>query len=331
MNDARNSMGSSGQLNVGRNGIHGIGTHPSVFRLEQIYPFRAYPHGRTPDACALLYHEARQLIVAWPPCAADTRLRPGCIVSPRFIAGSVIGAGPVRVAALEPLEGPRPDVNLFDLVPASWVGDRALVQAGRSILDTLPDSFRQVFNAVFWTGDRFHRYCTAPRTHSDATSTRHGLLRHTLMVASLVRDHFNAQGLPPSPVGTLAALLLDAGVADQDRNLSGPGQTEPASRHAEPGEHGRLASIRWLSSALGDGELDLSPADLVGLYRCLAEPRLIDCLKAMQRSPVKPHAIHESRVDRWRRNRRSTRSPEVQPAALWSDIPDDYLDGAYYF
>lgn len=153
---------------------------PLTFRVQSIA--RLYFDGHDKMNRAVLFHERASLTVEWLSRSVDVRIVTGGLVSIRWLGRPTCVKGAVRIARLVPLDRPEPSLNLFDTVPSNWLADRALLRRAGAHWDGLQPSFRHLFNAIFWQGDRFRRYLNAPSSLSGHHAGRSGNLRHTVDV-----------------------------------------------------------------------------------------------------------------------------------------------------
>ena len=125
-----------------------ISAMPKIFRLTSI---------RRSDIChgkvqytASLFHESASLKVRWQARKADLKMKSGDLVSPRWNRETRSDTdGAILISRLVLMERPEASVNLFETVPHGWVGKRDLVREAVALLESLPLSYRHLFNAVF--------------------------------------------------------------------------------------------------------------------------------------------------------------------------------------
>jgi 3'-5' exoribonuclease len=188
---------------------------PRIFRLTRVNLTVEANSRLVYDAH--LFHERASLRVTWTTNHPDIRLKPNLLVSPRWNARPVSQDGTLRIARLALLERPEPQENLFDLVPPGWVKDRTLVAHAHALLEILPRPLQHLFNAIFWDGQRFRRFCLGPSSLRGHHAETNGNLRHTVDTAEQMRDLCSTRTYAHLGVGVLAALLHDAGKADEYR------------------------------------------------------------------------------------------------------------------
>lgn len=164
---------------------------------------------------AVIIRADATLRVAWEDVGLPGKVHPGEIVSPRF--GKTVSSdnGSIRIQRLAVYQRPEADTNLFDLVPAYWVKDRALVRRAGALLTCLPCAHRFLFNAIFWDPGRFERFCRQPASMAGHHAEPNGNLRHTVEVAETVLALCQSRTHANPALGVLAALLHDAGKADE--------------------------------------------------------------------------------------------------------------------
>ena len=159
---------------------------PTVFRLTSIQ-HEQLDHRRG-QYTATLYHDKAALKVCWTVSRPDIRLKSGVLVSPRWLGKTTCEGGMVRISRLVLLERPEPGLNLFNTVPHGWVENRELVSQAAELIVSLPRSYRFLFNAVFWKGQRFKRFCTGPSSINGHHAEDNGNLRHAVEVAEMMKQ-----------------------------------------------------------------------------------------------------------------------------------------------
>ncbi|KAA3651085.1 MAG: HD domain-containing protein [Rhodocyclaceae bacterium] len=236
---------------------------PRVFRIQAIerLPFDQ----KSMRSCAALFHERATLNVEWLSKHCDVRLTVGSLVSIRWSGRPVSCNGAVRIARLVLLEQPEASINLFDTIPTAWVRDRELVQRGRAIWAALPRGFCHMFNAIFWEAGRFHRYVSGPSSLRGHHHAPGGNLRHCIEVAERALGLAAKDTAACVNVLLLAALLHDAGKADEYRLVN---------RRFELSDRGRLVGhrhtvIEWIAAARARYQVIVPDADYLALMHVL--------------------------------------------------------------
>lgn len=216
---------------------------PPIFRIQSIerLPFDS----RNIRSRATLFHNRATLRVEWLSAHTDVRLTVGSLVSIRWCGRPVSFEGAVRIARLVLLEKPEPSVSLFETIPHSWMRDVDLAKRGAVLWQRLPRSFSHLFNAIFWDSGRFHRYVTGPSSINGHHHALNGNLRHSIEVAERALALAAGESLASQEVLILAALLHDAGKADEYRLVR---------RRFELSDRGRLIGhrntvIEWIAAA----------------------------------------------------------------------------------
>jgi 3'-5' exoribonuclease len=131
-----------------------------LFRLTSIH--QVLVDDRSTQCTATLFHEKASLKVSWNVSYPDLRLKSGDLVSPRWFGNTCCEGGAIKISRLVLMERPEPWENLFHTVPHGWVSDRELIKQAAELKEGLPRSYRFLFNAIFWEGQRFKRFCLAP-------------------------------------------------------------------------------------------------------------------------------------------------------------------------
>ena len=237
---------------------------PKVFRLTSLR-IEVIDHKRT-ESTATLFHEKAALKVRWMMPRPDSRLLPGLLVSPRWAMHGDTRNGALRITRLVLIERPEPMENLFDLVPSGWVRDRALVRTAAELIDILPRNHRHLFNAIFWEGERFHRFCTGPSSVNGHHNSDNGNLRHVIEVAAMMREGCGRSSFTTTPLGILAAFLHDAGKADEYR-LDQRGNWKLSDRGRLLGH--KVTLIEWIAAAMAKHRIVLPTSHYMALLHCL--------------------------------------------------------------
>ncbi|AWI79165.1 metal-dependent phosphohydrolase [Parazoarcus communis] len=240
---------------------------PPAFRVCSI---ERYPHG---DAGVLsraaLYHDAASLSVEWSDRHADNRIVAGALVSIRWRGRPTSIGGAVNIARLAVLERPMPSLNLFATVLPSWVRDRALLKRAAKLWEALPLPYRHLLNAIFWDDNRFHRFVMGPSSLNGHHNDREGNLRHSVEVAERALALAAGDPVVCEEALILAALLHDAGKADEYRL---------ANRRLVLSDRGRLIGhrttvIEWVAAACAKHNVDIPHDHRLALIHILSSAK----------------------------------------------------------
>lgn len=265
---------------------------PSVFRLESIT--WKHQEDRTAQGLATLWHHRAHLSVAWTVRQPDLRLKPGVLVGVRWKAFPQSLNGQIQIARLVLLERPIPSLNLFETIPYNWVRDRNLVDQGRTLLEGLPRHFQALFNAIFWEGARFQRYCIGPSSMQGHHAERNGNLRHSLEVARQMRSLCAERDFAHLGVGVLAALLHDAGKADEYRRGM-DGKLTLSDRGRLVGH--RWTVLEWIAAARARWNILVPEREHLSLVHALTSSAYAPEWTGL-RAPTTPEATLLSLADR---------------------------------
>lgn len=237
---------------------------PAIFRLT------AYDHhpvtGNVIQFTASLFHEQASLRVTWTSRQLDSRLHVGALVSIRWLGRPTTFGGAIRISRLVLIEIPEASINLFSLVPSSWVPDRELVGQGKALVELLPRSFMHLFNAIFWDDHRFHRFLVGPSSMSGHHNGPNGNMRHSIEVAETALRLVDIHRRVCMPVLILGALLHDAGKADEYR-YAGGNRFDMSSRGALLGH--KLTVVEWIAAARARHRVVLPEAHYLSLLHAL--------------------------------------------------------------
>lgn len=234
------------------------------------------------------------LRVSWMDSGFVGRVHHGQIVSPRF--GKVVASenGCTSINRLAVYERPDAHANLFELVTHAWVKDRDLVNRAAALLAELPESHRLLFNAIFWGSDRFERFCRQPSSMIGHHSEPNGNLRHTVEVAEEMRELCRTRSYANQALGVLAALLHDAGKADEYVS-NGKGGWDMSDRGKLLGH--KVSAVEWIVQAITRWNIKFPPGHYESLLHIMtAVPHAPDWMGLRQ--PVTPESMLLSMADR---------------------------------
>ncbi len=262
---------------------------PSMFSNEPLHAVRSLPFAVSPEripavfrltrvtyiqidhfTCrceAAIYHDAMSLQVAWEASQSDIRLRQGVLVRVSWIGSPSCQDGYLRIASLVLSEVPLPSFDLFATVPSSWVKDRSLVERARKLAACLSAPQLHLFNAIFWDGFRFHRFLFGPSSMNGHHCRPNGNFRHSIEVAELCLAVVANEPRVAKDLLVLAALLHDAGKADEYTYDRARQCFEMSARGALIGH--RHTILEWIAAALACQCIDLPEGQLLGLLHCL--------------------------------------------------------------
>ena len=158
---------------------------------------------------ATLYCAGDTLRIGWTSPTVDSRLRRGDIVTVREGRARAPHPEVLPVLRIARVDQPVAAVNPFDLVPSSWLHDRALAQRAKNLWEQMERPLQHLVNAVLWDGARFYRYVTGPVSVAAYPAPPGGTFRRAVALAE--EAVLLADGLPNVARGVLiaAALLHD--------------------------------------------------------------------------------------------------------------------------
>jgi 3'-5' exoribonuclease len=237
---------------------------PCIFRLTSIHHIQM--EGRQSRCTASLYHDHASIKVSWIVNQPDIRLKSGVLVSPRWLGQTICESGTIIISRLVLMERPEPWENLFLTVPHVWVKHRELVKHAAALVEALPRPYRFLFNAIFWDGFRFKRFCTVPSSMEGHHAEDNGNLRHAVDVAKMMQQFCQAQELANEGLGILAGFFHDAGKADEYR-LSSTGDWKLTDRGKLLGH--KVAVIEWIAQARAKFNLLMPEEHYMALMHCL--------------------------------------------------------------
>lgn len=241
-----------------------VATMPRIFRLTQI-DLVQMDMGCT-KYTATLYHDRAVIKVCWSVSKPDLRLKSGALVSPRLFGVAHCEGGVIKISRLVLMELPEPWENLFHTVPHGWVKDRELVERAAVLIEALPRSYRYLFNAIFWDGQRFKRFCTGPSSVNGHHAAENGNLRHAVDVAQSIRRFCQNREMANEALGILAGLLHDAGKADEYR-LSPSADWQLTDRGKLLGH--KVTVTEWIAQARARWNLLMPDEHYMALLHCL--------------------------------------------------------------
>lgn len=243
----------------------GLPQLPQVFRVASLST-RTDTSG-CQQHTAQLFHAQASFKACWSSRQLDLRLQSGVLVSPRWSGPGRSEQGCLQIARLAVLERPVADLDLFQTVLPGWHVEPALRQRAHALCKEMPASHRLLFNAIFWEGERFRRFCTGPSSLEGHHHGHAGNLRHTVEVAEQVRAFATDRAYVDRTLAVLAALLHDAGKAEEYR-LRPDGSWGLSDRGRLIGH--RTTVIEWVAGAIARWGIHLPAGHELGLLHLLA-------------------------------------------------------------
>ena len=248
------------------------GMLPKFFRLTSIARFPAR-NGKGVWNEATVHYDTTTLNVGWPSATVDIRLTRGSIVTIQFDRRRMALPDRFSVKKIQLIDEPVAGLNLFELVPASWIDDRDLASRAARLWNRLDRPCAHLLNAVLWDGHRFCRYLSSPVSLAEdpvpvSTNFRYSvsLAEQALLLAGDLRDI-------DRNVLVVAALLRDAGKADGFRLLP-DGGLDLTARGRWIGYQQTV--LEWLALARRDVVIaDESYFRLVHVLMVLANPAIV--------------------------------------------------------
>ncbi len=238
---------------------------PQIFRLASLHT-RADAAGCLHHT-AHLFHAQAAFKACWTSRQHDARLEPGALVSPRWSGPGRSVAGCLSIVRLAVMERPVADLSLFQTVLPGWKVERGLLDRAQALWSELPAPHRHLLNAIFWDGQRFRRFCTGPSSMEGHHADHGGNLRHSIEVAEQVRLLATDRPFVDRSLAVLAALLHDAGKADEYR-LRQDGNWGLSDQGHLIGH--RTTILVWIAAALARWSIRLPKEQELGLLHMLS-------------------------------------------------------------
>lgn len=184
--------------------------------------------------------------------------------------------------------------NVFDRVDRHWVDDTTLIARALLLVAALDEGHRKLFNAIFSDRDRFERFCRMPSSIAGHHAEKNGNLRHTIEVSEEMMRLCRSRSDTCPSLGVLAALLHDAGKADE-YIANGYGGWKMSERGKLLGH--RVTILEWIVAATAKWNILLPEGHYMGLLHLLAAiPNAPDWMG--MRQPVMPESFLLSSADR---------------------------------
>lgn len=239
---------------------------PYVFRIVNIENTANSSKGVT--YAANIFHEKASLSVCWDSHNVDSKLIPGTLVSMRWLGTKPICVnGRIKISRLVALEHPVAALNLFDTVPYEWVKDRTLIKRVASVLENAPVELNFLLNAIFWDSKRFYRFLVGPSSIKGHHKERNGNFRHSVEVAEIALKLAENKKLVCASVLMMAALLHDAGKADEYTFNYQRGVFEISPRGVLVGH--KLTVLEWIAAAKIKCNVNISESHYLALIHAL--------------------------------------------------------------
>ena len=293
---------------------------PSIFRLlsinHKVLADDLYMH------TAEIFHGDKRMNVAWINDERHQSLTVGMLVMPTWSSKLISNVGQVLIESLDPNTQPTADFNIFETVPREWVLVPAIIKYAISSFADLPPEFRLLFNAIFWQSDRFYRYLITPNSMNSHYHWHHGNIMNAIVVAKSAKAMAKSRPQESIAVMTLAALLKDAGKAD-DYILNDSGEKfMPSARMALVGS--TITIIEWIGAAIAKYDISMSMEQYLLLLHALTAKT--DCY-----SPALENGVRFERAILTKAQAFSTAYANIHKRPKYIDqgikIPID----AYYF
>ena len=266
---------------------------PLAFRVASLTRLPA-EDGRSMLNEAELFHEQASLRVCWMSRHVDTRLQKGDLVGIRWLGKPVSIKGAVRISRLVLLERAEASLNLFRTIPTAWVKDRNLVARAAGLWESLSRPCQHLVNAIFWEGNRFHRFLAGPSSLNGHHNEVNGNFRHAVEVAETCLMLAMSNPNVCHSVLVTAALLHDAGKADEYH-------LKPNRRGLTMSPRGQLVGHRhtileWIAVARATQRIAMPETHYLGLIHALTAAKGAEWLGI--RTPVSLEAAMLSSADR---------------------------------
>lgn len=187
------------------------------------------------------------------------------------------------------------NVNLFDTVPYEWVKDREVINQTRALVNGLPTHFIKLINGIFWDYRRFYRFLVGPSSLKGHHNDKHGNLHHSIEVANNALMLAKDRKTICTHVLATAALLHDAGKADEYEFNYQRHCFEISARGVLLGH--KLSIVEWIAAAVAQYQIIIPENQLLSLLHALTATKGVPDWVGI-REPVSPEANLLSIADR---------------------------------
>jgi 3'-5' exoribonuclease len=221
-------------------------TLPAVFRVLRVRQ-RMVPGKNNYQVLASLYHAKIQINVYAHYQQFDSQLIPGALVKIRWPKRMVSIDGCLRVDRLVVLQEAEASYQLFDTIPPRYAGGDEVMRRARVLAQRISDTHHLLLNQVFWNRARLGRFLEGPGSLGGHHGERHGNFRHAVEVAELAIGLQAEQPVAAPSLMITAALLHDAGKADEYEIDRRSGYATMSSRGTLIGH--RSTVVEWVAVA----------------------------------------------------------------------------------
>lgn len=266
---------------------------PPVLRITSLTRLPA-EDGRSVRNEAVLFHAKASLRVVWVTAHADIRLQAGHLVAIRWLGKPVSVEGAIRINRLVLLERSIPTLDLFETIPPNWVKVGDLLKRASAIWQQLAYPFQQLFNAIFWDSARLHRYLVGPSSVNGHHNGLNGNFLHAVETAERCLTLANGNPNVSNSVLLTAALLHDAGKADEYKLRPNRRSFTMSDRGALVGH--RHTILEWIAVAKAHERVPLPESHYLALLHALTAAKGAEWLGI--REPVSLEATILSAADR---------------------------------
>jgi len=219
---------------------------PAVFRVMRVRQ-RMLPGKDQYEVLVSLFHAKIQVNVHASYPQYDSQLIPGALVKIRWPSRMISINGCLRVERLVVLQEPEASYQLFDTIPPRYAGGDEIMRRARVLAQRMNETHHLLLNQVFWNRARLGRFLKGPGSLGGHHSERHGNFRHAVEVAELVLGMQAEQPVAAPSLMITAALLHDAGKADEYEFDRRSGYASMSTRGTLIGH--RATVLEWVAVA----------------------------------------------------------------------------------
>lgn len=264
---------------------------PLVYRLTNIEVNRV---GRGQHSVvAEIYHDQASLRVQWQSSYVDPRLKVGTLVGVRWKGETKSEQGAIKISRLMVMDMPRPDINLFNTIPPSWLNERPLVIRASSVFKQLTKQFQYLWNAMFWEEERFRALVTYPSSLNNHHTQPHGNLLHLVECCELAMKVCLTEKVNEGLL-LMLCMLHDAGKAGEYTYQESRHQYYLSERGILLGH--KVTVLEWMVTAKTQYQIPIKQAEWLALLHGLTAIQGAPDWMGI-RSPVMIEAIIMSHVD----------------------------------